>query len=124
MRHLDHSDFAHLESLGSVIRDGLARAIAKRDAPLCVTGAASLFRIHPMAQIPNDYREAYPTPSGAALMKELTRFFAQNGIILPIGAAASLSTPMELADAEFIVDVFAGFLDSHDSLMDTLESRG
>src|SRR5262249_44710596 len=53
MRHLDHSAFAHLESLGSVIRDGLARAIAKRDAPLCVTGAASLFRIHPMAQIPN-----------------------------------------------------------------------
>jgi len=122
MRHLDHSAFAHLESLGSVIRDGLARAIAKRDAPLCVTGAASLFRIHPMARVPNDYREAYPTPAGAALMKELTRFFAQNGIILPNGAAASLSTPMELADAEFIVDVFAGFLDSHDGLMDSLES--
>ena len=113
MRALDHAAFAHLEQLGDVVRDGLRRGIAKRDAPICVTGAASLFRIHPMRRIPNDYREAYPTAAGTAQMKQLTRFFAENGIVLPFGAAASLSTPMRHADAEFIIDVFNGFLDTH-----------
>jgi glutamate-1-semialdehyde 2,1-aminomutase len=118
MRHLDHAAFAHLEILGNAVRDGIVRAIARRDAPMCVTGAASLFRIHPTARMPNDYRDSHATPAGAALMKELTRFFAANGIILPLGAAASLSTPMTHADAELIVDVFSGFLDAHGAMLD------
>lgn len=56
-------------------------------------------------------------------MKELTRFFAENGIILPYGAAASLSTPMARADAEFIVDVFAGFLESHQDMLGAITVR-
>jgi glutamate-1-semialdehyde 2,1-aminomutase len=123
MRALDHAAYAHLEQLGDVVRVGLRRGIAKHDAPMCVTGAASLFRIHPMRRIPNDYREAYPTPAGATLMKQLTRFFAENGIVLPNGAAASLSTPLGPVDAEFIIDVFNGFLDSHDGQLDQIESR-
>ncbi|WFU79198.1 hypothetical protein QA645_32425 [Bradyrhizobium sp. CIAT3101] len=87
-----------------------------------VTGAASLFRIHPMAHIPSDYREAYPAPGAAALMKQLSRFFAENGIILPHSAAASISTPMTRSDAEFIIDVFAGFLDSHQEMLDAIET--
>jgi glutamate-1-semialdehyde 2,1-aminomutase len=124
MQHLDHAAFAHLEALGSAVRDGIVRAIARRDAPLCVTGAASLFRIHATAQIPNDYRDTDATPAGAAVMKEMTRFFAENGIILPHGAAASLSTPMTRADAEFIVDVFSAFLDTHQGMLDAQRSRG
>lgn len=123
MRHLDHAAFAYLEMLGNIVRDGIGRAISNRSAPLCVSGAASLFRIHPMAQIPNEYREVYPAPAGATLMKQLTRFFAENGIILPHGAAASISTPMTRADAASIVDVFAGFLDSHQDLLDAIDVR-
>lgn len=123
MKALDHAAFAHLGQLGDVVRQGLERGIAKRDAPMCVTGAASLFRIHPMRRIPNDYREAYPTSAGAALMKQLSRFFAENGIVLPNGAAASLSTPMRHADADFIIDVFNGFLDSHGGHLEQVESR-
>jgi glutamate-1-semialdehyde 2,1-aminomutase len=123
MRALDHAAFAHLEQLGDAVREGLERSIAMRGAAMCVTGAASLFRIHPMRQIPNDYREAFPTPAGAVLMKQLTRFFAENGIVLPNGAAASLSTPMGHADAEFIIDVFNGFLDTDDGQLDEVRSR-
>lgn len=123
MRHLDHAAFAHLESLGQIIRDGIDRSISDRGAALCVTGAASLFRVHPMAQPPNEYRDAYPAPAAAALMKQLTRFFAGNGIILPHGAAASISTPMVRADADFIVHVFAGFLDSHREMLDKMVVR-
>lgn len=56
-------------------------------------------------------------------MKELTRFLAGNGIILPYGAAASISTPMTRADAELIVDVFAGFLDNHQDMLDAIRER-
>jgi glutamate-1-semialdehyde 2,1-aminomutase len=123
MQHLDHAAFAHIEALGDAIRDDIVGAIAKRDAPLCVTGAASLFRIHPMARVPHDYRDTHATSDGAATMKELTRFFAENGIILPHGAAASLSTPMTHADAKLIVDVFSGFLDAHEDMLDAQRSR-
>ncbi|WGR93387.1 aspartate aminotransferase family protein [Bradyrhizobium sp. ISRA443] len=123
MRHLDHAAFSHLETLGNIVRHGIDRAISDRGAPLCVTGAASLFRIHPMARVPNDYREAHPSPAAATLMKELTRFLAGNGIILPYGAAASISTPMTRADAELIVDVFAGFLDNHQDMLDAIRER-
>ncbi|MCK1423504.1 aspartate aminotransferase family protein [Bradyrhizobium sp. CW12] len=123
MRHLDHSSFSHLEILGDIVRDGIGRAISNLGAPLCVTGAASLFRIHPRAETPSDYREIYPTPAGVTLMKELTRFFAENGIILPYGAAASISSPMTRADAEFIVDVFAGFLDSRQDILGEIKVR-
>lgn len=123
MRHLDHAAFAHLEMLGDIVRDGIGRAISNQGAPLCVTGAASLFRIHPWAEAPNDYREIYPTPGGTTVMKELTRFFAENGIVLPYGAAASISTPMTRVDAEFIVDVFAGFLESHQDMLGAIKVR-
>lgn len=121
MRHLDHAALVRLETLGNVVRDGISRGISSRRAPLCVTGAASLFRVHPMASPPNEYREAYPAPPATALMKQLTHFFAENGIILPFGASASISTPMTRADADFIVDVFAGFLDSHQEMLDKME---
>jgi hypothetical protein len=107
---------------GGYVPGDRLRGIAKRDAPMCVTGAASLFRIHRMGRIQNDYREAYPTPAGAAQMKQLTRFFAENGIV-PNGAAASLSTPMRHADAEFIIDVFNGFLDTYVGQLDEVQSR-
>jgi len=63
-----------------------------------------------MAEAPNDNREADPSPSTSKLMKQLAEFFVENGI--PHGAAASMSTPIT-RDAELVVDVFAGVLDSH-----------
>lgn len=121
MRHLDHAALVHLETLGNIVRDGISQSISKRCAPLCVTGAASLFRVHPMASPPREYREAYSASPATALMRRLAHFFAENGIILPFGAAASISTPMTRVDADFIVDVFAGFLDSHQDMLDKME---
>lgn len=123
MQHLDHAALERLETLGNIVREGIGRAILNRRAPLCVTGAASLFRVHPMVRPPNEYREAYPVPLAAALMKQLTHFFGENGIILPYGAAASISTPMTSTDADFIVDVFARFLDGHQDMLDRMEVR-
>ncbi|WFU79199.1 aminotransferase class III-fold pyridoxal phosphate-dependent enzyme [Bradyrhizobium sp. CIAT3101] len=33
MRHLDHAAFAHLETLGNIVRDGIGRAISTRRVP-------------------------------------------------------------------------------------------
>lgn len=122
MQALDHAAFEHLERLGETVRDGLKRSIAKRGAPLSVTGAASLFRIHPMRCPPSDFREAYPSPKAASLMKAVSRFFSENGVVLPNGASACLSTPMRGSDAALIVEVFDRFLDTHADLLDKFES--
>jgi glutamate-1-semialdehyde 2,1-aminomutase len=47
------------------------------------------------------------------ILTHVAELTAGNGIILPLGAAASLLTPMVHADAEFIVDVFDGFIETN-----------
>jgi glutamate-1-semialdehyde 2,1-aminomutase len=59
----------------------------------------------------------------SGLMKAVSRFFSQNGVVLPNGASACLSTPMRDIDAELIVQVFDRFLDTQAGLLDQLESR-
>jgi glutamate-1-semialdehyde 2,1-aminomutase len=112
MQCLDHAAFAHLECLGDKLRTRLAQAIERWQVAFSVTGAASLFRIHPERRPPRDFREAFWSPSEAAVMKELTRFFAAEGIVLPNAAAACLSTPMGEAEIDFIGEVFEEFLSS------------
>ena len=111
MRCLDHAAFTHLEHLGDTLRARLEQAIERWQVAFSVTGAASLFRIHPKRQPPRDFREAFWSPSEAAVMKEMTRFFAAEGIILP-NAAACLSTPMGEAEIDTIGQVFEQFLSS------------
>ncbi|MET4236220.1 glutamate-1-semialdehyde aminotransferase [Bradyrhizobium sp. I1.8.5] len=92
MTALDRAAFDHLERLGDRLREQLTAAIARHHAPLSVSGAASLFRIHPKAILPRDFREATPTAAQAHVMKELGRTFAESGIVLPSGAAACLTS--------------------------------
>ena len=103
---------ADLERLGDKLRARLVHAIERGQFAFSVTGAASLFRIHPKRRPPRDFREAFWSPSEAAVMKELTRFFAVEGIILPNAATACLSTPMGEGEIELIGQVFERFLSS------------
>jgi glutamate-1-semialdehyde 2,1-aminomutase len=113
MQALDHAAFAHLEALGDTLRARLATSIAQRQAAFCVTGAASLFRIHAKRRPPNDFREAFASPAEIDMMKTLSRFFAEEGIIIPSTTSASLCTAMTTADIAFVVDVFDRFLETH-----------
>ncbi|MGV6873950.1 aspartate aminotransferase family protein [Pseudochelatococcus sp. B33] len=123
MDALDRAAFDRLERLGDQLRDTLRQAIARRDAPLSVTGVASLFRIHPRRTPPREFREAFLSPQAASMMKELGRFFTTNGIVLPNAAAACLSTPMNEDNIAFISDVFDRFLDERAELIDALEGK-
>jgi glutamate-1-semialdehyde 2,1-aminomutase len=110
MDALSSSAFERLEKLGDRVRDGLASRIAARNAEFFVTGAASLFRIHAKSTASSPSQKAHAVPDEAKRLSQLHRHFAANGIILPRGAAASLSTPMSEADADQIVSVFDDFL--------------
>lgn len=83
MQALDQSAFAHLEARGDALRARLTNSIEGRQAPFCVAGAASLFRIHTKRRKPTDFREAFASPAEAGVMRELSRFFAGQGIIIP-----------------------------------------
>lgn len=120
MTALDQAAFDHLETLGDRLRDRLGDAIARHRAPFSVSGAASLFRIHPKATLPHDFREATPTTVEAHAMKELTRSFAEAGILLPYGAAACLSTPMTTGDVDLVASVFDEFLATRSDLIESL----
>lgn len=116
MEALGEEQFARLEQMGDRLRHALNTAISEHQAPFSVTGAASLFRIHPKRQVPRDFRDAYPTPLEAEVMKVMSRHFLEHGVILPFGAAACLSTPMTDADLDHIAGVFTAFLETGASI--------
>ncbi|RWI16552.1 aspartate aminotransferase family protein [Mesorhizobium sp.] len=120
MVSLDRDALAHLEVLGSDLRKRLNDVITRTGAPLSITGAASLFRIHPRPTPPRDFREAYHAPTQARISKELTRFFVSHDIILPGGAAACLSTPMGEREIDAIVGVFEAFLAAKSALLEEI----
>lgn len=113
MEAMTHDSFNHLEALGERLRDGLRSSISRVDAPFSVTGAASLFRIHPKTNAPTEFREALLSDAEGLVMRGLARHFLQRGILLPHGAAASLSTPMTNSDIDLILAAFDDFLSVH-----------
>jgi glutamate-1-semialdehyde 2,1-aminomutase len=104
--------FDHLEVMGERLRGGFRASIARRDACFSVTGAASLFRIHPKRVAPLEYRDAYLSGEEASLMRRMSRYFLGAGILLPYGAAACLSTPIGDSDIDLIVSAFDEFLEA------------
>jgi glutamate-1-semialdehyde 2,1-aminomutase len=120
MQALGPDQFAHLDALGEQLRQGLRAAIAGTGAPLSITGAASLFRIHTANTPPREFRELSIAPASAHVLRELTRHFAAHDIMLPAGAAACLSTPMVGSEIQRVIDVFAEFLRSRATVLEEL----
>jgi glutamate-1-semialdehyde 2,1-aminomutase len=110
MQALTKDEFDRLERLGNQVRAGLSDTIKRHGARFSVTGAASLFRIHPKENPPREFRQAFCNGDEAETLMRLHRHFLASGILLPNGAAASLSTPMGVAEMTMIVDCFDGFL--------------
>lgn len=110
MEAMTRARFDELDGFGEQLRQGIRAAIARRNAGFCISGEASLFRIHPRSALPVDFRQAYLSAEGAATMQRLTAFFHERAILLPNGAAACLSTAMTQGDIEKIVDTFDEFL--------------
>jgi glutamate-1-semialdehyde 2,1-aminomutase len=102
--------FHRLEQQGDRLRKQLVTSARKNNAPFSVTGAASLFRLHPKPEPPRSYAAARQTPGEVATMRRLCRFLRDRGVLLPHDAAACLSTPMTDKDLDHVVDAFDEFL--------------
>ena len=99
--------FDGLEALGARLRSDLQSSLTRNSVPFCVTGSASLFRIHPRIDPPREYRHAYLNEKDLATMRRLSRHLSQQGILMPPAAAACLSTPMQAEEC----DAFATAVD-------------
>jgi len=105
--------FDRLERTGDRLRGALSDTAAKWQAPFSVSGAASLFRIHPRWSRPTNYQAAAITSKDAEIMRALSRHFLACGILLPFDAAACLSTPMSEADIDSVIVTFDEFLEKN-----------
>jgi glutamate-1-semialdehyde 2,1-aminomutase len=112
MTALDRAAFAALEQLGQDLRSRLQETIEHWQAPFSITGAASLFRIHPKRGKLREFRDVFCSANEIDAVKDLTRVFADQGIILPTGATGCLSTPMGSAEIDLIVQAFEHFLET------------
>lgn len=113
MEALTPDVFERLEGLGQSLVSRLSSIAKEREAPFSVTGSASLFRIHPKPQAPTTYRDALLSKEETLCMRNLTRHFVNNGVLLPFGAAASLSTPMTEKEIDLIAFLFDDFLSTN-----------
>ncbi|KQY18565.1 aspartate aminotransferase family protein [Rhizobium sp. Root482] len=110
MEAMTPDEFARLERLGDRLRAQLTATAAKHAAPFSIAGAASLFRIHAKRSVPGTYANAIMTTEEATRMRSLSRYFRDEGVLLPCGAAACLSTPMTEMDTDKVSAAFDRFL--------------
>lgn len=108
MRHFDRPAVERLNALGERARRQIREAIAREGVPFCVTGAGSLFRIHPIASAPLDYREAYQSPGLASIKQAIVDHAFERGILLIESCSGAMSTPMEGGDVDRLTEALAG----------------
>ena len=116
MEALDRAAFERLEMLGKRARAGLSEAIAERGLPAVVTGLGSLLRVHFKARSPRTYREFWPTPAEAQLLRQMARSMFARGVIMPPLSCSSLSTAMTEADIDFFISAFRAAFDEDEEL--------
>lgn len=119
MEAMTPNAFARLDDMGTRLRARLNGIAVAHGAPFSVAGAASLFRIHAKAVLPKRHMDAIATGEEIARMRRLGRFFQHEGILLPSGAAACLSTPMTEGDLDHIASTFKAFVECDSNTRET-----
>lgn len=82
MRQLDQAAFDHLDAIGDACRSKLTAGFAASDLAWQVTGAGSLFRIHPNQREIRSYRDTRHSSDEAATMATLQRGLLDQGVYL------------------------------------------
>lgn len=103
---LDPAAFAKLEGLGGRLRAGLDAVLRLRQAEGQVTGMGSLARIHFTSAPLLDYRSTQTTEAAAARMKAVHLAMLDEGVLIAPTGLMALSTAMEPADVDRIIEGF------------------
>ena len=112
MRLLDEVAFRRLDELGAKLRAGLEDCLKRAAVPGRVTGAGSLFRIHPVDREFVDYRGSQPDAAEAGRLKGWFRGLLERGVSVSPQGLGCLSTPMGDAEIEVVIDAFAACLEA------------
>lgn len=118
MSHFDEDGVTRLNRLGALARASIADAIRTADVPASVAGAGSLLRIHMKAEVPRNYREAYPSSAEKQALGAFITALYDHGIILIHTGSAALSTPMGHSEIDRLSEAVYRSLKSIRPLLD------
>ena len=108
MELFDQAAIDRLNDLGEQARGAIEEAIRAADVPACVTGTASMFRIHMKPNPPRNYREAYDVANEDILRREFLDYALANGILLVGTCTGMLSTAMTGKEIDRLAEVVEG----------------
>jgi glutamate-1-semialdehyde 2,1-aminomutase len=94
MKLYDRDAVKRLNGLGERARRQIADAIRVAGVPACVTGAASMLRVHFKSEPPSNYRSSFATPREAEMLQALLDHLFADGFIMINTCSAMLSTVM------------------------------
>lgn len=103
MKMYDQDSVSHINALGQYARDSLNEAIGELDVSASVTGAGSMFRIHPKPVRPTDYRSTWQNEQEQRKTKALADHLYQQGFMTFRTCTAALSTVMTQAEIDQFV---------------------
>jgi len=106
MEKFSHTEVDRLNGLTRRAVKGVESAIRETGVTASVTGAGSMFRVHPKQTPPKNYRDAYPSPEENKWVKRLLGHMMDEGIILINSCSAALSTPMSEKEVDVLVAAF------------------
>jgi glutamate-1-semialdehyde 2,1-aminomutase len=105
MRALTKESFAHLDRIGTLVREGANESLRKHGLAGQCVGLGSMFKVHFTGHPVADYRSVYP---GAAERRKLDAFhkgLLNRGVLSASYGLFALSTPMTEDDARQILGV-------------------
>ncbi|MCO6416559.1 aspartate aminotransferase family protein [Siccirubricoccus sp. KC 17139] len=110
LRLLTPEAHARLDLLGERLRTTLARGFARDGIAAQVTGAGSLFRVHPHTRPIAGYRDALATAAEASWLKEAFGHLLAHGVLTTPNISGALSTPMTVAEIDEAADAIIAAL--------------
>ena len=105
MQMFDRAAVESLNALGAYARNSIQEVIKLADAPACVTGDGSMFRLHMKPEVPENYRAAFSTPVEAKRTKQLLDHLFNHGIMMINTCTATLSTAMDKSHIDTLSEV-------------------
>ena len=99
----DQASVSQINALGQYARDSLEATIQDLNVSASVTGAGSMFRLHPKAVRPTDYRSTWQNDQEQQKTKALANYLYHQGFMTFRTCTAALSTVMTKADVDQFV---------------------
>ncbi|MDG1806475.1 MAG: aminotransferase class III-fold pyridoxal phosphate-dependent enzyme [Pirellulaceae bacterium] len=105
MAMYDQVSIDRINQIGQTAREMINDLIAETGVKASVTGAGSMFRIHPKAVAPTDYRSTWQTMEERHKTKLLVEHLYRHGFMMFRTCTAALSTPISQTELDQFSDV-------------------